>query len=153
MCIKNVLWNLIPTCWMAAKFGNARAFCCFTPSAKSCIQFLNVRKNCRSFKMPDWNIQNFESHSATVLCFFLFFFHNSLGSELKTLALNILKFSVANFQVSNCIFLYKSVFVKYKPNGCFLTFRNLCRRQRGQSTGGWIGGICGSSVLGRVLCH
>lgn len=146
MCIKNVLWNLIPTCWMAARFGNARAFCCFTPSAKSRIQFLNVCKNCRSFKMPDWNIQNFESHSATVLWV-------CLWSELKPLVLNILKFSVANFQVSNCIFLYKPVFVKYKPSGCFLTFRNLCRRQRGQSTGGWIGDISESSVLGRAMCH
>jgi len=54
---------------MAAKFGNARTFCCSIPSAQSCIQFLNVHKNYKSFKMPDWNIQNFESHSATVTIF------------------------------------------------------------------------------------
>lgn len=43
--------------------------------------------------------------------------------------------------------------VKCKTSGYFVTFRNPCRRQRGEYTSGWVVGICDNSVLGRVLCH
>lgn len=148
MCIKDVLWNLTPTCWMAAKFGSARTFCCFTPSAQFCIQFLNVHKNCKTLKMPDWSNKNFESHSATVLGFF----NNSLGAGLKILVPNILKFRAASFYFWNFIFLSKTVSVKCKANGYFVAFRNPCRRQREMH--GWMGSWhFWKFSLGQILCH
>lgn len=114
MCIKDVLWNLIPTCWMAAKFGSARTFCCFTPSAQSCIQFLNVHKNCKSLKMPDWNNKNFESHSATVLGFLVTLWEQDWKSWFQTysrIELLASRFGTSFSSLKLCLFSVKQVHI------------------------------------------
>lgn len=72
---------LIPTCWMAAKLGNARTFGCFTPSAQSHIQFLNVHKILKALKCQIGTFKTFKTLKVIVQHFF--FFLNDSGSRTK----------------------------------------------------------------------